>query len=127
MPMAGAYRLHPSQKIYRFMKAIFDFFAALVGLVILLPLFLVVAIAIKIDSKGPVFFLQKRIGKNGREFKCIKFRSMYVEARPDVAGYEYAEVRSYITRTGAFIRKFSIDELPQIGRASCRERVCLSV
>ena len=90
-----------------------DFFVALVALILLSPLFVVVAIAIKVDSKGPVFFVQKRVGKNGKLFKCIKFRSMSVDARPDVAGYEYENVTSYVTKTGAFIRKFSIDELPQ--------------
>lgn len=91
-----------------------DFFIALIALIILSPLFLIVAIAIKIDSKGPVFFVQKRIGKNGKEFNCIKFRSMSVEAKHDVASHEFAEVDAYITKVGAFIRKFSIDELPQL-------------
>jgi len=91
-----------------------DFFVALIALIILIPLFIIVGIAIKIDSKGPVFFAQKRIGKNGKLFNCIKFRSMSVSAKHDVAGYEYAEVKSYITKTGAFIRKYSIDELPQL-------------
>jgi len=109
-----AYRLKPSQKVYRFLKAIMDFMIALVGLIVLIPVFLIVAIAIKIDSKGPVFFHQKRIGKDGKEFNCVKFRSMAVEARHDVAGYEYAEVNAYITRVGKIIRKLSIDELPQL-------------
>ena len=108
------YRLKFSQKIYRGIKAIADFFIALIALIILSPLFLIVAIAIKVDSKGPVFFVQKRIGKDGKLFNCIKFRSMAVEARHDVAGYEYAEVNSYITKVGKVIRKLSIDELPQL-------------
>ena len=58
--------------------------------------------------------VQKRIGKGGKEFKCVKFRSMSVEARHDVAGYEYQDVKSYITKVGKFIRKTSIDELPQL-------------
>jgi O-antigen biosynthesis protein WbqP len=90
-----------------------DFLIALIALIVLSPLFIIVAIAIKIDSPGPVFFVQKRIGKNGKLFNCIKFRSMSVDARHDVAGYEYENVSSYVTKTGAFIRKFSIDELPQ--------------
>lgn len=109
----SSYKLKPSQKIYRFFKAVADFFIALVALIILSPLFLIVAIAIKIDSKGPVFFVQKRIGRGGKLFNCVKFRSMSQDARHDVAGYEYAEVTSYITKVGAFIRKCSIDELPQ--------------
>ena len=108
------HQLKVSQKIYLFFKAIMDFFIAVVALIILTPLFIIVAIAIKIDSPGPVFFVQKRIGRNGKLFNCIKFRSMAVEARHDVAGYEYAEVKSYITKVGAFLRKTSIDELPQL-------------
>lgn len=102
------------QKIYRTIKAVFDFIIALVSIILLLPLFLIVAIAIKIDSKGPVFFIQKRIGKGGKLFNCIKFRSMSVEARHYVAGHKYKNVQSYITKVGAFMRKFSIDELPQL-------------
>ena len=108
------YSLTFRQKVYRFLKSIMDFFIALIALPLLSPLFIIVAIAIKIESKGPVFFVQKRIGKNGKEFNCIKFRSMSIEARPDVAGYEYEGVEAYITKTGALIRKLSIDELPQL-------------
>lgn len=114
MKTPSTYKLKISQKIYRFVKAIMDFLIALIALIVLSPLFIVVAIAIKIDSPGPVFFAQKRIGKNGKLFNCIKFRSMSVEARHDVAGYEYENVSSYVTKTGAFIRKCSIDELPQL-------------
>ena len=108
------YRLKMLQRIYCGFKTIADFVIALVALIVLSPILLGTAIAIKIDSKGPVFFVQKRIGKNGKEFNCIKFRSMSVDARHDVAGYEYAEVNSYITRVGKVIRKLSIDELPQL-------------
>ena len=113
MKDARVFKLSPWQKIYRFMKAVIDFFIALVAVIVFSPVFLIVAIAIKLDSKGPVFFVQKRIGKNGRLFNFIKFRSMSLEARHDVAGYEYAEVNSHITKVGAFIRRYSIDELPQ--------------
>ena len=111
---SNVHKLTFMQKVYRGLKAIMDFFIALMALIVLSPLFLIVAIAIKIDSKGPVFFVQKRIGKGGKEFNCIKFRSMAVEAKHDVAGYEYAEVNAYITKVGAIIRKLSIDELPQL-------------
>ena len=113
MKNARKYTLKFRQRMYRFIKAGLDFLIALLAVIVLSPLFLVVAIAIKIDSPGPVFFIQKRIGKNGKIFNFIKFRSMSQEARHDVAGYEYAEVNSYITKVGAFIRKYSIDELPQ--------------
>ncbi len=107
------YKLKFSQKLYRMLKCWTDFLIALLAVIILSPIFIITAIAIKIDSKGPVFFKQKRIGKNNKEFNCIKFRSMSVDARHDVAGYEYGEVNAYITKVGKFIRKTSIDELPQ--------------
>lgn len=110
----GNYKLKWHQKIYRFIKLIIDFIIALIAIILLSPIFLITAIAIKVDSKGPVFFRQKRIGKNNKDFTCIKFRSMSTEARHDVAGYEYNEVNSYITKVGKFIRKTSIDELPQL-------------
>lgn len=113
MKTSNIYKLKTSQKMYRFVKAIMDFLIALFALIVLFPLFIIVAVAIKIDSPGPVFFAQKRVGKNGKLFNCVKFRSMSIDARPDVAGYEYENVSSYVTKTGAFIRKFSIDELPQ--------------
>ena len=108
------YKLKFSQKVYRAIKAFADFIIAFVALIILAPLFVIIAIAIKIDSKGPVFFIQKRVGKGGKEFNCIKFRSMSLEADHNVAGYEYAEAKSYITKVGAILRKYSIDELPQL-------------
>ena len=108
------YRLKFSQKLYRGLKAFADFLIALIALIVLSPLFLIVAIAIKIDSKGPVFFVQKRIGRDGKEFNSSKFRSMTVEANHNVASRDYAEVKSYITRVGKVIRKLSIDELPQL-------------
>ena len=108
------HKLSACQKVYRFFKGILDFLMALIACILLSPLFIVVAIAIKVDSKGPVFFVQKRIGYKGKEFKCIKFRSMAEDANHEVAGYEYAEVSSYITKVGKVIRKLSIDELPQI-------------
>ncbi len=108
------YELRFSQKLYCGFKAVCDFFIALLALIILSPLFLIVAVAIKIDSKGPVFFVQKRVGKNGKEFKCVKFRSMSEKANHDCPSYEYSGVESYITRVGKIIRKLSIDELPQL-------------
>lgn len=111
---AKKHRLSVMQKIYRVIKAFMDFWIALISLILLSPLFLIVAIAIKVDSKGPVFFVQKRIGRKGKLFNCIKFRSMSTDARPDVAGYEYANVASYVTKVGNILRKLSIDELPQL-------------
>ena len=104
------YRLNARQRGYRVIKAMADFMIALCALIVLSPLFLIVAVAIKIDSRGPVFFVQKRIGRGGKLFRCVKFRTMTTDANHEVAGYEYAEVTSYITRLGAFLRK-------KIGRA----------
>lgn len=107
------YKLTPAQKFYRFIKSIFDFVFALFAIIILSPVFIITAIAIKIDSKGPVIFKQKRVGYKGKTFYCLKFRSMKMEANHEIAGYEYEDVNDYITKVGAFIRKYSIDELPQ--------------
>lgn len=102
------------QKFYMGVKAAMDFVIALIMIIVLSPLFLVTAIAIKIDSKGPVFFLQKRYGKKGNTFTCIKFRSMTVNARHEVASKDLTEANACITRVGKVIRKLSIDELPQL-------------
>lgn len=100
-----------------FFKRIFDFIMALIALPFLLLVFLVVAIAIKIDDHGPIFYTAKRIGKNGKLFKMIKFRSMKVNA-PDIRladGSTYnSEDDPRVTKVGRFIRKTSIDELPQL-------------
>lgn len=102
------------QKFYMGVKAAMDFVIALIMIIVLSPLFLITAIAIKIDSKGPVFFLQKRYGKDGKTFTCIKFRSMSVNARHEVASRDLTEASSCITRVGKVIRRLSIDELPQL-------------
>ena len=109
-----AYLLSLRQRGYRVIKAVADFFIALCAIALLFPLFLIVALAIKLDSRGPVFFVQKRVGRGGKIFRCVKFRTMTTDANHEVAGYEYAEVTSYITRVGRFLRKTSIDELPQL-------------
>jgi undecaprenyl phosphate N,N'-diacetylbacillosamine 1-phosphate transferase len=93
-------------------KEIFDKVVALIALIILSPLFLVVAILIKIDSKGPVFFLQERVGKNGKIFKIIKFRSMTDKVR--VPHSEVFLDDPEVTKFGRFMRRFQIDEIPQL-------------
>ncbi len=98
----------------RIIKPVVDFIIALVAIVVLIPVFILVAIAIKLNSPGPIFFLQERLGKNGRVFKIFKFRSM----RTDIVTYKFGEVLTennpQITYTGKFIRKTSIDEIPQL-------------
>ena len=91
----------------------FDFILSLVGIVVLAPIFIVLAIWIKIDSKGPVFYKQVRVGQNGIDFGLFKFRSMVVDA--DKKGLITVGGRDpRITRSGYFIRKYKLDELPQL-------------
>ena len=91
----------------------FDFILSLVGLVVLAPIFIVLVIWIKIDSKGPVFYKQVRVGQNGIDFGLFKFRSMVVGA--DKKGLITVGGRDpRITRSGYFIRKYKLDELPQL-------------
>ncbi len=99
---------------YRFIKRCFDFFVSLICILLLSLVFIIVAIAIKCDSKGPVIFKQDRMGKNFKPFKCWKFRSMAVEAPHDVASNDLQQASSYVTKVGKFIRKTSIDELAQL-------------
>lgn len=91
----------------------FDFILSLVGLVVLAPIFIVLAIWIKTDSKGPVFYKQVRVGQNGIDFGLFKFRSMVIDA--DKKGLITVGGRDpRITRSGYFIRKYKLDELPQL-------------
>lgn len=100
--------------INKFLKRFFDILICSVALIILMPLWIVVAIAIKCDSKGPVFFAQERRTKNGRVFKMYKFRSMVVNAENMGAGLFNYENDPRVTKTGRFLRNTSIDELPQL-------------
>lgn len=94
-------------------KRIFDFFLALIGLIICLPLLLFIATWIKLDSPGSVFFRQTRIGQFGREFNLYKFRTMVANA--EVVGKQItATDDKRITRSGKLIRKYKLDELPQL-------------
>lgn len=95
------------------MKRVFDFVAALLGLLILSPFFLIAALLIKLDSAGPVFFLQERVGINGAIFKLFKFRTMVTDAYKGAA-ITVGKHDSRITRVGSFLRKFKLDELPQL-------------
>lgn len=92
-------------------KRTLDIVLAITILVVLSPLFLIISILIKIDSKGPVFFLQERTGKNNKNFRIFKFRTMKVETEKEGVLLTHDE---RITKIGSFIRKTSIDELPQI-------------
>lgn len=95
------------------MKRLFDIIASLIGLILLSPLFLFIAIWIKVDSSGPVFYRQIRVGRNNKDFKLFKFRSMFVDA--DKKGLLTVGGRDpRVTKSGYFIRKYKIDEFPQL-------------
>ena len=99
--------------LYSITKRLIDIVGSLCGIILLSPLFLIVAILIKLDSKGPVIFKQTRIGKDSKPFNIYKFRSMKVET-PNLSTEEFKNASDFITRVGKFIRKTSIDELPQL-------------
>ncbi len=99
----------------RVLKRGIDLVLSFFGLVLLSPVFLILCIAIKIDDPGPVFFAQKRVGKNKQFFKLHKFRSMKMSTPHDVPTHMLSNPDQYITRVGHFLRKSSLDELPQIG------------
>ena len=96
-----------------YIKRMIDILISLIGIIVLFPLFLVVAFLIKIDSKGPIFFRQKRLGKHGKEFEIIKFRSMCVGAEKQGTGQYSYQGDPRVTKVGNVLRKTSIDELPQ--------------
>lgn len=102
-------------QIYRTtIKRIFDALFGVLLLICLSPLMLVLAIWIKLDSKGPVLFKQERVGRNGKRFTIYKFRSMSDDAPHQMATSEFDTALSYITRSGQLMRKTSLDELPQL-------------
>lgn len=94
-------------------KRMLDILISLAALLILWPIMLLVAVAIRIDSPGPALFKQKRLGKNGREFNILKFRSMKADSEHTGSGMYSGKTDSRVTRVGRFIRATSIDELPQ--------------
>jgi len=94
------------------MKRLFDITASLIGLIVLFPAFIVVSVLVKTSSEGPVFFMQPRIGRCGRVFKMIKFRSMKVIQSSDSTISVKGDLR--ITKFGAFLRKYKIDEIPEL-------------
>ena len=99
---------------YKQLKRVIDVILSVTGLLLLWPLMLVIAILIKLDSKGPVFFRQKRIGKGKSEFFILKYRTMRIDTPKDIPTHLLSNPEAYITRVGRFLRKTSLDELPQI-------------
>ena len=100
--------------MYKVVKMAADRILALLGLIILSPLFLVLMLAIRLDSRGPIFFRQKRVGIHKKHFMILKFRTMRIDTPKDTPTHLLANPQQYITRVGKFLRKTSLDELPQI-------------
>lgn len=99
---------------YMTVKRLLGFILALVACIVLIPVFLCIMGAIKIESRGPVFFKQKRVGLKKSHFNILKFRTMYIETPQDTPTHLLADPDVYITRVGKFLRKTSLDELPQL-------------
>lgn len=99
---------------YCFIKRTIDVVLAFLGIVILFPIFLIISIAIKIDSDGPIIFSQKRYGKDKKYFKIYKFRTMNISAPTNVATRNLEDSHIHITKFGRLLRKTSLDELPQL-------------
>lgn len=98
----------------RVVKRIIDIVLATVGIIVLSLPMLIIAIAIKIDSKGPVLFKQKRVGIHKKHFMILKFRTMRTDTPHDAPTHELSDPRKWITKVGGFLRKTSLDELPQL-------------
>ncbi|MDK0700862.1 sugar transferase [Clostridium perfringens] len=95
------------------MKRVFDFSMSLIAIIVFSPIILIISLLVKLTSKGPVFFKQRRIGRNNEEFNILKFRSMRIDT-PNVATHLLKDPSVFITPLGKFLRKTSLDELPQL-------------
>ena len=95
------------------LKRGFDFIVSLIGCIVLMPIYILIAILIKIDSRGPIFFKQKRVGQYGKIFKILKYRTMVVDAE-NIGKQITVGDDKRITKIGKFLRKYKLDELPQL-------------
>ncbi|WP_313238096.1 sugar transferase [Sporosarcina ureae] len=100
--------------MYMKVKRLIDSVLSLIGLIVLSPVFFILILAIKVDSRGPIFFKQKRVGLNKTHFNILKFRTMSIDTPKDTPTHLLANPEQYITKVGKFLRKTSLDELPQI-------------
>lgn len=98
----------------KFFKRFFDVVLSGFAIVVLSPLLLLLALAVRLDSKGPIFFRQKRVGKSKTYFQILKFRSMYADTPHDMPTHMLGNAQSHITRVGRVLRVTSLDELPQL-------------
>ena len=96
--------------MYLIIKRVIDFMLSLFALIVLSPIFLILAVWIKLDSKGPVFFRQKRVGKNKEFFQIYKFRTMRTDTPSDMPTHLLTDPDAFITKSGKFLRKTSLDE-----------------
>ena len=103
-----------SQKIYMGVKRVIDILLSALALILLSWLFLILCIAIKIDSRGPILFKQKRVGIHKTHFMIYKFRTMRIDTPKDMPTHMLADPEQYITKSGKFLRATSLDELPQL-------------
>lgn len=100
--------------MYFKVKRLLDIVLSFIGLIVLSPVFIILILSIKIDSRGPVFFKQKRIGMRKTHFNILKFRTMRIDTPKDTPTHLLTNADQYITKMGKFLRKTSLDELPQI-------------
>ena len=100
--------------MYLKFKRLIDIILSLLGLIVLSPVFLILIVAIKLDSKGPVLFKQKRVGIHKTHFNILKFRTMRIDTPKDTPTHLLENPEQWITKVGKFLRKTSLDELPQI-------------
>ena len=103
-----------NKKIYATVKRIIDIVFSILGLIILAPVFLIISVVIKLESKGPVIFKQKRIGRYKKNFTIYKFRTMRNDAPKDMPTHMLKNAQGCITKVGNILRKTSLDELPQL-------------
>lgn len=111
---AGSHVVDSKKRGTRFVKRMFDMLVSLCMLVVLLPILLVVAVIAAVDTKGSPLFIQERMGRNGKPFRMVKFRTMSVQAPANVATHQLVGAEQYISKVGGLLRKLSLDELPQL-------------
>ncbi|MFD2728940.1 sugar transferase [Enterococcus camelliae] len=97
-----------------YLKRFLDFILSIIGIIVLSPILILVALIIKLDSKGPIIFKQKRVGKNKKIFNIYKFRTMRTDTPKEMPTHLLTNPDAFITKTGKFLRKTSLDELPQL-------------
>ena len=100
--------------MYKYIKRFLDFIMAFIGIIVLSIPMLLIALWIKLDSKGPILFKQKRVGKNKKHFNILKFRTMKTDTPKEMPTHMLTNADSFITKIGKFLRKSSLDELPQL-------------